>query len=142
MSLEMTLNFEQDAFLTNIINKQHFIELLIPILRQSGIDAQQSHADADTDIVSSALQMAQSPADNEPLVVYAGDTDILALLVCFPLEAIYDRHISLLRWKRRCNDGDKCMNICKVQEKFGSDISCQILVLHAFGGCDTTSAII
>ena len=76
MSLEMTLNFEQDAFLTNIINKQHFIELLIPILRQSGIDAQQSHADADTDIVSSALQMAQSPADNEPLVVYAEDTDI------------------------------------------------------------------
>jgi len=55
MSLEMTLNFEQDAFLANIINKQHFIELLIPILRQ------------------------------------------LALLVRFPLEAIYDRHISLLR---------------------------------------------
>jgi len=55
MSLEMTLNFKQDAFLANTINKQHFIELLIPILRQSGIDAQQSHADADTDIVSSAL---------------------------------------------------------------------------------------
>ena len=34
------------------------------------------------------------------------------------------------------------MSIRKVQEKIGSDICCQILVLHAFGGCDTTSAII
>jgi len=99
MSLEMTLNYKQDAFLANTINKQHFTELLILIFRQSGIDAQQSHADADTDIVSSALQMAQSSADNEPLIVYAEDTDILVLLVRFPLEAIYDRHISLLRWK-------------------------------------------
>jgi len=81
MSLEMTSNFKQDAFLANTINKQHFTELLIPILRQSGIDALLSHADADTDIVSPALQMAQSSADNEPLVVYAEDTDILALPV-------------------------------------------------------------
>jgi len=29
-----------------------------------------------------------------------------------------------------------------VQEKIGSDSCCQILLLHAFGGCDTTSAII
>ena len=33
------------------------------------------------------------------------------------------------------------MNIRKMQEKFGGDVCCQILVLHAFGGCDTTSAI-
>ena len=44
--------------------------------------------------------------------------------------------------KQRCNDGDKCMSIRKVQEIIGSDIFCQILVLHAFSGCDTTSAII
>ena len=81
MSLEMTLNFEQDAFLANTVNKQHFVELLIPILRESGIDAQQSRADADTDIVFYALQMAQSSADSEPVVVYAEDTDIFALLV-------------------------------------------------------------
>jgi len=43
--------------------------------------------------------------------------------------------------KRKCNDGDKCMNIHKVQEKFGSDVCCQIVVLHVFDGCDTTSAI-
>ena len=29
-----------------------------------------------------------------------------------------------------------------MQEIIGSDICCQILVLHACGGCDTTSAII
>jgi len=43
--------------------------------------------------------------------------------------------------KRKCNDGDKCMNIHKVQEKFGSDVCCQIVVLNVFDGCDTTSAI-
>ena len=59
MNLEMTLNFEQDAFLANSVNKQHFTELLIPVLRQSGINARQSHADADTDIVSCALEMAE-----------------------------------------------------------------------------------
>ena len=34
-------------------------------------------------IVSSALQMAQSPADNEPLVVYAEDTNIWRFLFVF-----------------------------------------------------------
>jgi len=49
--------------------------------------------------------------------------------------------------KWRCNDGDKCMNICKVQEKFGMQekfgnaVCCQIVVLHVFDLCDTTSAI-
>jgi len=39
------------------------------------------------------------------------------------------------------------MNICKVQEKFGMQekfgnaVCCQIVVLHVFDLCDTTSAI-
>jgi len=47
-------------------------------------------------IVSCALKVAQSAADNEPVIVRAEDADWSSY---FQLAAIYIRHLFVLRWK-------------------------------------------
>ena len=37
MNLQITVSFEQDAFVASSVNEQHFVELVVLMLRQSAV---------------------------------------------------------------------------------------------------------
>ena len=130
--------FQQDAFLGNSVNKQSIVMLLMQYLSAAHIQTEQAKSDADTDIVATALKLAASPSSN--VAVFAEDTDILAML-------LHHRHDSMGKvymisyGKKKQKSADKVIDISKVQAKLGKDKCKKILVLHALGGSDTTSAV-
>jgi len=73
---ELLMNTTKKAFLLNIANKQHFINILADKLQKQGIDVTKCSADADYDIVKVALEYAVI----SNTVVIGEDTDLLVLL--------------------------------------------------------------
>ena len=132
----------QELFLANTANKSALIVLLMRHLQNCGIIVHQAESDADTLIVNVALQCAMQH-DSKPIAVLAEDTDIFALLlyhrktnmkpVYFISEAKKGRGGKMV--------GEKCFNVGEVQKEIGTDACQRILVVHALGGCDSTSAI-
>ena len=99
--------------------------------------------DADTLIVSVALDAAASHADGPPVAVVAEDTDILVLLLFHRQLNMCD--LLFVSESKKGRGGKtvsgKCISIASVQKKIGLDACSCILVAYAFGGCDSTSAI-
>lgn len=82
--METTLQQDQEYFLSNIANNKRAISMLIDCLRQNGCHVIQSEGDADTDIVSFAVELASVNLTSEnccAIAVFAEDTNILALLL-------------------------------------------------------------
>ena len=129
--------FDQEQFLGNHHNKAAFIDMLMYKLGCVGVEAHQSNGDADTDIVAACLRLAEY--SDCPVTVYADDTDILCMLLFHWRDHMSD--IMFLSEGRKSNALKKCINIGSLQQKLGHKICHAILVLHALGGCDTTSAI-
>ena len=132
------VTFEQDGFLANLSNKKHLIRLLMQYLAGSQIGVQQSAGDADTDIVSVALELAS--IGSLPIAVFADDTDILALLIYHVrpnMSAVFFVSDARMRSKK----DSKTIKVQSVQDNIGTDACQVILAAHAFGGCDTTSAV-
>ena len=106
-------------------------------LRREDHDVRNSTGDADTEIVSAALQYA-GDIDND-IVVVAGDTDILVLHMFHWKEGM---NIYMLAETPNKEDVDrefwKIENLVKVA---GEVVTSHILFIHAWSGCDTTSAI-
>ena len=127
--------FDQQQFIANNHNKVEFIARLIVALNSAGLQTHQSSGDADTDIVAVALHCASSGS----VTVFADDTDILCLLLYHTSEPLSD----IFFWSEgeKVKTIDKCINIKSLHGKIGYNMCQQILVLHALGGCDTTSAI-
>jgi len=67
---------DQTAFLANEVNKRQFVAFLMLSLQSAGYMVEQANDDADTAIVSSALDVAKK----QPVTVVTNDTDILVLL--------------------------------------------------------------
>ena len=91
-------------------------------------------------IVSVALQYA---TDSEiPVAVIAEDTDILAMLIHHRQQQMCD--ILFVSESKRGRGSKvipgKCISVSALQKKLDGACS-RILVAHAIGGCDTTSAI-
>jgi hypothetical protein len=72
------VSFDQEAFLSNTSNKQHFINMLAQHLRDCNFHIRQSEGDADIDVAAAAIHLTEH---GNPVEVYAEDTDILALLL-------------------------------------------------------------
>jgi cellobiose-specific phosphotransferase system component IIA len=130
------LTYDQDAFMSNMSHKQMLINLLAQHLRDAKFQTRQSQGDANTDVAAAAA--VEIAGQGSPVVVYAEDTDILALL-------LYHWQPSMspvfLKSDGKAKTPGKCIDIGILQNRIGLDACRQILVLHAFGGCDTTSAI-
>ena len=86
VDLHNQTSYSQKAFLKNSKNKAKFIELLSRHLANDGRDIRNSKGDADTLVVSAAIQYTKKQ-DNE-VVVLANDTDILVLLMCHWLKSM------------------------------------------------------
>jgi len=137
VATSQVLGFDQDTFLANEQNKDSFIFLLLAAFSTVGIKSSQAPGDADTVIVSEALLHA-STTDSRSIIVFADDTDILAMLL---YHATRDMPAIYFLSEGKKTTQDKCIHIQSLQAKLGPSMCQKILVLHAFGGSDTTSAI-
>jgi hypothetical protein len=117
-----------ELFLKNGRNKSQLIELLSSQLAREGHDIRNSSGDADTLIVSTAIEYASK---NKEVVVVASDTDILVLLM---FHWTVNMKITLYSEKKQWKIED-------VVKQAGEMIAQHILFIHAWAGCDTTSAI-
>ena len=122
----------QEVFLANEKNKHQFILLISQYLRDDGQIVHQSTGDADTMIVQCALHYA---IEGSEVNVVADDTDVLVLL--------------MYHWKQNMasiyflSEAGKNLNIWRISdlvEQAGPIVTSYLLFLHAWSGCDTTSA--
>ena len=98
LDLQMEVTCNQEIFLKDDKNKSQFISLLSDVLKQEKNDVRNSDGDADTQIISPALENA-SNRQNEVLV--ASDTVILVLLMMFHWEAGMKMSMFQMREKAR-----------------------------------------
>ena len=135
-AVEFTFNndtkarIKQESFLSNEKNKAKFVTMLSHFLRQDGQIVWNSKADADTEIVKCAIEKAGEYCIN----VHADDTDVTLVL--------------MYHWNPTLKDITFTSEISKkswsIKDAVGAmkdGLQSYIMVLHAFTGCDTTSAI-
>ena len=133
---EMTPTTTREVFLRNAKNKDKFIKALSKRLREIGVITYQSDGDADTLIVQKALdEAAHSTVD-----VVAEDTDILVLLIHHCNDTRQDIFFNT-EIRRKFSKLIKWWNIRHFKEGNLSKWIDMILFAHAWGGCDTTSAM-
>ena len=125
------LNIKQDVFLSNSTSKSRFIDMLSSYLIMSGNKVINSDEDADTETARYALHVSET---GRRVNVVADNTDVA--------------HLLLYHWK----SGMANITFTFERSKATFDISSSVLerpaiikpyflVLHAWTGCDTTSAI-
>ncbi|KYM97251.1 hypothetical protein ALC62_12065 [Cyphomyrmex costatus] len=120
-----------DKFFANEKNKVRFIAMLMEYLRQVGISVQQAFEDADVTIVTTAI--AQSSIFNTVEIV-GEDIDLLVLLLGL---APQSRNIFF----RKPAKGKVPPSLYSPSALGCSEsVANNILFVHAFSGCDTTSS--
>ncbi|XP_033725818.1 uncharacterized protein LOC117315643 [Pecten maximus] len=132
---EMPCRMKKELFLSNIENKQHFIDLLGSKLQQSGCTTVHSDEDADLLITQTAVNCAAI----KDVVVVGEGTDLLVLL-CY--HAGRQNHAMYLEsdCKRSLGKEIKVWDIGKTKEVHGNQCSL-FPMLHALSGCDKTSRL-
>ena len=126
----------QETFYSNKDNKAQFILLLSRYLKSNGQTVHNSTGDADTLIVNCALQIAM---DGQEVNVVADDTDVLILLMHHWRDSMADVYI-LSQPKSTSKKGLQVWRIRDLVAKAGTLIVSHLLFLHAWSGCDSTSA--
>ena len=123
-------------FLTNLDNKQRFLEMLVIKMNAAKLHAIQSSGDADVLIVQTAIRSAVTT----PTVVIGEDTDLLILLLHHVNQDCH-RIFFASEQKLRSKGTTKLWDIKHVKSKLGQEICDVILLIHALLGCDTTSRL-
>ena len=129
------MNISREDFLSNGHNKQQLISLLAKRLREEGHTVRECESDADTKIVDAALKVARL---GQIVTVVADDTDILILLLYFwssEMAAVY------MRSEPKKQQNLKLLNIQELAGNLKPSVRRNLLFIHAWAGCDTTSAI-
>ena len=126
----------QAAFLANSANKSQLLKLLAYIFTDSGHQCPQAPADGDCLVVQSAME---SCAD-EVSVIVADDTDILVLAMHHFREEYMELYI-YSETSARSKNSFKYISIRELWRQVGPVVCSHILFIHAWTGCDTTSAI-
>ena len=110
------------------------MSMLSRYLTEAGHSIKQCESDADTEIVDAALQFANH---SKSVTVVADDTDILILLLHF---WSYEMATIFLRSESKQQKNMKLLNVSRIAEIMETRIRSNLLFIHAWGGCDTTSA--
>ena len=128
---EFEIPYTQDHYFSLKENKVEFVRFISSCLIKSGIKVINCDADADSKIVSVAINEAST--FSSPVLVVADDTDVAVML--------------LYHWKQEYNDiyffqqrTNQVWSIMKSNSEF-KDIKGHLLFIHAFSGCDTTSSM-
>ena len=120
-------------------NKAEMIALISTALIKRGCHIIQSPVDADVDIVKAAVERSRVCTCTTTLV--GEDTDLLILLLHYTRtdnETLYFRSDTN---KQSKDHKDKVYNINLLKETVGDDVCNELLFLHAYTGCDSTSRI-
>ena len=128
---ENPVPFTQDRFLSNTENKANFINFLSQHLIQSGYSIINCPGDADSTIVKTALDMANTGRGH--VTVVADDTDIAVMLVHHWQSNMSDVYFFQERW-------NKAWSIKDASSK-SENIKQHLLFVHAWSGCDTVSSV-
>ena len=120
----------QEDFLNNTHNKQQFVHILSERLRELGHRVINCDDDADTIIAATAIEYASS----SDVTVVADDTDVILLLV-------HHFQNSMKNVYFRSDKASKTWNVRDIVRHLSPVLKEHILFIHAWSGCDTTSAI-
>ena len=124
---------KMDDFLSNDINNQAIIHLIADCLRQNGCNVINSAGDGDVDIVKAAVTMAY----DKSTTLIGEDTDLLCLLLFHSSNDCMDLYFRSDKDKGNPN----VYNIKVFKQALGDYLCSDLLFIHAFTGCDTTSRI-
>ena len=133
ITLENRTVFDQNTFLANTENKKQLIQELMSHLPENGYAAICSDADADTTIVSKALECARAGHEVE---VIGNDTDLLAKFVHHWEDTMADIYLRRVTPKQ-----SGVYSVREVCESLHPSVKEYILFLHVWFGCDSTSHI-
>lgn len=124
----MAITVQQDKFFGNINNKTRFIKYLSESLKKNNFIVKQAEDDADLLIVKTALGVSCQRA-----TIVSEDTDVLVLTIALTPS---DKTIYFLKLGKQGKE-----NTVYTSKSFDTNPFCKenILFLHAFTGCDTTS---
>eukprot|EP00111_Clytia_hemisphaerica_P013776 TCONS_00040538-protein len=121
--------YNRERFLSNWKNKQQLIALITDSLRLNGQNVYVCEGDADTKIVSTALEVSKG----EPTIVVADDTDV-AVMMAYHWTKDLKPLLFLSERTKKCWDIGACQTELGVNKE-------HLLFIHAWTGCDSTSAI-
>ena len=124
---------KKEDFLSRPTNKQNIIDMISVKMQKKGCHVINSLGDADADIAKVAVKAAHYDVTN----VIGEDTDLLVLLLFCANADIKDLYFR--------SDKPSCAKIAyhinSLQARLGKNTCCQLLFVHAFTGCDSTSRI-
>lgn len=129
-TLDIEITVSQELFLSNHHNKDRLINLLRSRLQENGITTQQASDDADVLIVSTAIQKSMGKTSN--VAVIGEDIDLAVILIA---NTPPDRNILFMKPGR----GKVETNVYSTHQMQQLGLK-EMLFLHAFTGCDSTSA--
>ena len=115
-------------------NKQGLIYLISDELQKQDCIVINAPGDADVDIVKAAVEASS----HHSTTLIGEDTDLLVLL-------LYYAHIDNKELYFGSDNKSKAIevyNINRFKEIRGNDLCSQLLFIHAFTGCETTSRIV
>ena len=132
---ETEFSGKKEDFLSRDKNKADIIALISAALTKRGCHVTQSPGDADVDIVKAAVERSHHCTTT----LVGEDTDLLILLLHYSRtdnEVIYFRSDANKQLKER-----KVYNITLLKETLGKNLCDELLFIHAYSGCDSTSRI-
>ena len=133
-TLEMQLTMTKENFLSNTSNKLMFIQFLGESLKGANCEVHHARNDADYLIARKAVQSAETI----DAVLIGEDTDLLILLL---FHSNIESHDLFFTSNPKGGSKSKVWNIKRAKLNLGSYVSKNILFIHAFLGCDTTSRL-
>lgn len=135
---DMPLTLSKNLFLSNEKNKQKFVVALAKHLMQIGCITIHAPDDADLYIVLEALQQAKE----RPTAIIGKDTDLLAIsLHYFNVSSHKDLYICDDNLSAALRKSSQIIDIKYIKSHLSDEFCKNILLSHAFLGCDTTSHI-
>ena len=123
---------KKDEFLSRGRNKQNIIDLISEKLRGKGCEVINAPGDADVQTVKAAVLSSLTRSTT----LIGEDTDPLVLLLHYMQQANKD-----LYFRSDKANADKLYHINELKIVLGEELCSQLLFLHAYTGCDTTSKI-
>ena len=132
---ETEFSGKNEDFLSRDKNKADMIALIITALTKRGCHVIQSPGDADVDIVKVTVERSRHCTTT----LVGEDTDLLILLLHYSRtdnEIIYFRSDA----NKQSNE-HKVYNINLLKETLGDNVCNELLFVHAYSGCDSTSRI-
>ena len=123
---------KKDDFLSRDTNKQGLIDLIGGELRQRGCSVINSPGDADVDIAEAAVEASRYHSTT----LIGEDTDLLVLLLYYAQPDNKD-----LYFRSDKSTATAGYNINSLMSALGNNLRSQLLFIHAFTGCDSTSRI-